>query len=53
MYYWETQAAAKVLLCAVMDPGLVRLVCQAKLIGNAMKNAAQASVLLEDLWPRS
>jgi toxin-antitoxin system PIN domain toxin len=44
--YWEQQAAAQVLFCTVTALGLVRLVCQPKLMGTTVKNAAEASALL-------
>lgn len=47
--YWEQQAAAQVLFCTVTALGLVRLVCQPKLMGTTVKNAAEASALLEAL----
>jgi toxin-antitoxin system PIN domain toxin len=45
--YWETQAAEQVLFCTVTALGLVRLVCQPKLMGKAVRTAAEASELLE------
>jgi len=47
--YWEQQAADQVLFCTVTALGLVRLVCQPKLMGTTVKNAAEASALLEAL----
>ncbi len=47
--YWEQQAAEQVLFCTVTALGLVRLVCQPKLMGTAVRNAAQASDLLSAL----
>ena len=47
--YWEQQAADQVLFCTVTALGLVRLVCQPKLMGKAVRNAAEASALLEAL----
>ena len=47
--YWEQQAAEQVLFCTVTALGLVRLVCQPKLMGTAVRNAAQASNLLNAL----
>jgi hypothetical protein len=44
--YWEQQAAYQVLFCAVTALVLVRLVCQPKLMGTAVRNAAEASALL-------
>jgi toxin-antitoxin system PIN domain toxin len=49
VHYWEQQAADQVLFCTVTALGLVRLVCQPKLMGTAVKNAAQASALLDAL----
>ena len=47
--YWEQQAAEQVLFCTVTALGLVRLVCQPKLMGTAVRNAAEASDLLNAL----
>jgi len=47
LHYWEQQAAERVLFCTVTALGLVRLVCQPKLMGSAVKSAAEASELLE------
>ena len=47
--YWEQQAAEQVLFCTVTALGLVRLVCQPKLMGVAVKSAKEASALLETL----
>ena len=47
--YWEQQAAEQVLFCTVTALGLVRLVCQPKLMGTAVRNAAEASDLLSAL----
>ena len=47
LHYWEQQAAEQVLFCTVTALGLVRLVCQPKLMGAAVKTAAEASALLE------
>jgi toxin-antitoxin system PIN domain toxin len=49
VHYWEQQAADQVLFCTVTALGLVRLVCQPKLMGTAVRNAAEASALLEAL----
>ncbi len=49
VHYWEQQAADQVLFCTVTALGLVRLVCQPKLMGVAVKNAAEASALLDAL----
>ena len=45
--YWEQQAGEQVLFCTVTALGLVRLVCQPKLMGAAVKTAGEASALLE------
>jgi len=47
VHYGEQQAAEQVLFCTVTALGLVRLVCQPKLMGTAVKSAAEASALLE------
>ena len=47
--YWEQQAAEQVLFCTVTALGLVRLVCQQKLMGTAVRSAAEASDLLNAL----
>ena len=47
LHYWEQQAAEQVLFCTVTALGLVRLVCQPKLMGAAVKTAGEASALLE------
>jgi len=47
VHYWEQQAAEQVLFCTVTALGLVRLVCQPKLMGAAVKTLAEASSLLE------
>lgn len=47
--YWEQQAAEQVLFCAVTALGLVRLLCQSKLMGTAVRNPAAASDLLSAL----
>jgi toxin-antitoxin system PIN domain toxin len=47
VHYWEQQAAEQVLFCTVTALGLVRLVCQPKLMGVAVKTAGEASALLE------
>jgi len=49
VHYWEQQAADQVLFCTVTALGLVRLVSQPKLMGVAVKNAAEASALLHAL----
>jgi toxin-antitoxin system PIN domain toxin len=45
--YWEQQAAEQVLFCTITALGLVRLVCQPKLMGAAVKTAVEASALLD------
>ncbi|NDG74522.1 MAG: PIN domain-containing protein [Synechococcaceae bacterium WB8_1B_136] len=47
LHYWEQQAALRVLFCTITALGLVRLVSQPKLMGSAVKTAAEASALLE------
>lgn len=47
--YWEQQAAEQVLFCTVTALGLVRLLCQPKLMGTAVRNTAEASDLLHAL----
>lgn len=47
--YWEQQAAEQVLFCTVTALGLVRLVCQPKLMGSAVHTTAEASALLAAL----
>jgi len=47
VHYWERQAAERVLFCTVTALGLVRLVCQPKPMGAAVKSSAEASALLE------
>ncbi|MFM7360368.1 MAG: TA system VapC family ribonuclease toxin [Cyanobium sp.] len=47
--YWERQAAEQVLFCTVTALALVRLLCQPKLMGTAVRSAAEASALLEAL----
>jgi toxin-antitoxin system PIN domain toxin len=49
LHYWEQQAAEQVLFCTVTALGLVRLVCQPKLMGTAVRNPAEASALLDAL----
>ena len=46
-HYWEQQASEQVVFCTVTALGLVRLVCQPKLMGAAAKTSAEASALLE------
>ena len=45
--YWEHLASRQILFCTVTALGLVRLVCQQKLMGTAMKTPQEASALLE------
>ena len=47
--YWEQQAAEQVHFCTVTALGLVRLLSQAKLMGQAVKKADEASALLQKL----
>ena len=49
LHYWEVQAADQVLFSTVTVLWLVRLVSQPKLMGPAVKNAAEASALLQAL----
>ena len=44
--YWEEQAAQQVLFSTVTALGLVRLVMQPKVMGDAVLTAAEASTLL-------
>lgn len=46
---WEAQASDQVLFSTVTALGLVRLVSQPKLMGPAVRNAAEASALLAAL----
>jgi toxin-antitoxin system PIN domain toxin len=46
LHYREQLAAEQVLFCTVTALGLVRLVSQPRLMGDAVKNAAEASELL-------
>ena len=48
-HYWEVQASDQVLFSTVTALGLVRLVSQPKLMGPAVRNAAEASALLDAL----
>ena len=45
--YWEQRAREQVLFCTVTALGLVRLVCQSKVMGAAVKTPQEASALLE------
>ena len=45
--YWEEQASQQVLFCTVTALGLVRLVTQPKVMGEAALSAAAASALLD------
>ena len=47
--YWEEQASQQVLFCTVTALGLVRLVMQSKLMGDAALTATEASALLDQL----
>lgn len=49
VHYWEAQASDQVLFSTVTALGLVRLVSQPKLMGPAVRNAAEASALLDAL----
>lgn len=49
LHYWEHQAAGQVLFCTVTALGLVRLMCQPKLMGTAVRTLAEASTLLNGL----
>jgi len=49
LQYWEHQASAQVLFSTVTALGLVRLVCQPKLMGAAVKTPQEGSALLEAL----
>jgi toxin-antitoxin system PIN domain toxin len=50
IHSWQQQAADQVLFCTVTALGLVRLVCQRKPVGTAVRNTTQASALLEALF---
>jgi toxin-antitoxin system PIN domain toxin len=43
--YWERQAAPRVLFCGVTALGLIRLITQAKVMGEARLSASEASAL--------
>ena len=45
--YWEQQAAEQVLFCTVTALGLVRLLCQPKLMGAAARSTEEASAVLQ------
>lgn len=45
--YWEEQASQRVLFCTVTALGLVRLVMQPKLMGDAVLRSAEATAVLE------
>ena len=45
--YWEKQASQQVLFCTTTALGLVRLVMQPKVMGDAALTAADASALLD------
>jgi toxin-antitoxin system PIN domain toxin len=45
--YWEEQTVTRIVFCTVTALGLVRLVCQPKVMGSAALNATEASELLQ------
>jgi toxin-antitoxin system PIN domain toxin len=45
--YWEQLSAQRVVFCTVTALGLVRLVCQPKVMGASAMNTMEASELLE------
>ena len=45
--YWEQQASPQVLFCTVTALGLVRLLSQPKLMGQAVKRSAESSAILQ------
>jgi toxin-antitoxin system PIN domain toxin len=47
--YWEDEARERVLFSTVTALGLVRLVCQPKVMGAAVKTPQEGSALLEAL----
>ena len=49
LQYWEDQAGEQVLFSTVTALGLVRLVCQPKVMGAAVKTPQEGSALLEAL----
>ena len=49
LQFWEHEASEQVLFSTVTALGLVRLVCQPKLMGAAVKTPQEASALLEAL----
>ena len=49
LQYWDHKASEQVLFSTVTALGLVRLVCQPKLMGAAVKTPLEASALLEAL----
>ena len=51
--YWEEQASQQVLFCTVTALGLVRLVMQPKVMGDAVLTAAEASALLDGFQQQS
>jgi toxin-antitoxin system PIN domain toxin len=44
--YWEHQAASQILFCSVTALGLVRVLCQPGVMGDAAQTPAQAAVVL-------
>ena len=48
-HYWEHQAADAVLFCTVTAIGLVRLLCQPRVMGAQTLSTAEASQVLQDL----
>lgn len=51
VHYWEQQAAEQVLFCTVTALGLIRLMCQPKLMGSAVKSPAEEKP--RPCWKRS
>lgn len=47
--YWEELAAGEVRFCTVTALGLVRLLCQPRVMGKAVHTAAEASAVLKGL----
>ena len=50
LHYWEQQAAEQVLFCTVTALGLVRLVCQPKLMGAAVRLLGLSLVIGATDW---
>lgn len=44
--YWEQQAAPQVLFCTITALGLVRLLCQPPVMGEAVQSPARAAAVL-------